>query len=94
MRHLRLSSPAFAAAALLSAVAFAPSAVSAQAQQPAQTPAPAQPSALPGPYKPVPIRLPPPLNDASFESFRQQVAQIVQKKDRAALARLELNFLH
>jgi hypothetical protein len=88
MRHLRLSSPAFAAAALLSAAAFALSAVSAQAQQPAQSPAPAQPSAVPGPYKPVAIRLPPPLNDASFESFRQQLAQIAQKKDRAALARL------
>jgi hypothetical protein len=88
MRHLRLSSPAFAVAALLSAAAFAPSAVGAQAQQPAQSPAPVQPSAVPGPYKPVPIRLPPPLNDASFESFRQQLAQIAQKKDRAALARL------
>jgi hypothetical protein len=28
------------------------------------------------------------LNDASFESFRQQLAQIAQKKDRAALARV------
>jgi hypothetical protein len=89
MRHLRLSSFILVATALLIAAAFAPVAATAQTQQPAQPPAPAQPpSALPGPYKPVPITLPAPLNDPSFEGFRQQLAQVAQKKDRAALARL------
>jgi hypothetical protein len=89
MRHLHLSSPVFATVALLIAGAFAPVALTAQAQQPAQSPAPAPPSAgVQGPYKPVPITLPPALKDPSFESFRQQLAQIAQKKDRAALARL------
>jgi hypothetical protein len=40
------------------------------------------------PYKAVPILLPALLNDASFDAFRQQLAEIAQKKDRAALARM------
>jgi hypothetical protein len=48
----------------------------------------AQPSAAPAPYKPVPITLPQQMSDPSFEDFRKQVAQIAQRKDRAALARL------
>jgi hypothetical protein len=76
------------AAALLAAVAFTPLAAAAQAQQPPQSPTPTEPSVTPGPYKPVPIRLPPALNDPSFESFRKQLAEIAQKKDRGALARL------
>jgi hypothetical protein len=40
------------------------------------------------PYKPVPITLPTMLNDPGFEGFRQQLAQLAQRKDRAALARL------
>jgi hypothetical protein len=41
-----------------------------------------------GPYKPVPIILPESLNDPEFVSFRKQLAEIAQKKDRAALAAL------
>jgi hypothetical protein len=56
---------------------------------PASRTAQAQPSAqLPPPYKPVAITLPPPMNDPSFDDFRKQIAQIVQKRDRAALAPL------
>src|SRR5262249_16606474 len=40
----------------------------------------------PGPYKPVPITLPPAMNDPSFDAFRKQLTQITQKKDRTALA--------
>ena len=84
MRHLRLSSTHIVAAALVIAGVFAPVAVMAQAQPPAQT----QPEPKLGPYKPVPITLPPGLNDPSFESFRKQLAEIAKNKDRAALARL------
>jgi hypothetical protein len=55
----------------------------------AQTDPPAQPpSAVLGPYKPVPITLPTAMNDPSFEGFRKRLAEIAQKKDRAALAEL------
>jgi hypothetical protein len=68
-----------------------PASVSAQTlaqapKAPAQQ-APAQP-VPPGPYKPVAITLPAPLDDASFDAFRKQLAALVQKKDRAALAPL------
>jgi hypothetical protein len=39
-------------------------------------------------YKSVPVTLPTLLRDASFDAFRQQLARIVQKKDRAELARV------
>ena len=59
------------------------------AQAPAQTPTPPPIQApAPGPYTPVPITLPPAVNDPSFDAFRQGLAEIAQKKDRAALARL------
>ena len=91
MRPSRLSSTLFVATTLAIVGALAPVAVLAQAwlmaqppaQQPSQAPAPA-----PGPYNPVAITLPPPLNDPSFDAFRKQLADIAQKKDRAALARL------
>lgn len=54
-----------------------------QDQQP-----PASAQAAPKPYKAVPITLPQPLKDSSFESFRKQLAGIAEKKDRAALAKL------
>jgi hypothetical protein len=82
MRHSRLLSTNFIAAVFVIA-ALAPVSVMAQAQPPAQAPAPA-----PGPYKPVAITLPPAMSDPSFEAFRQQLAEIAKKKDRAALARL------
>jgi len=54
----------------------------AMAQQPPQEPAP------PKPYKKVAVTLPAPVNDPSFEAFRAQLADIAQRKDRAALAAL------
>ncbi|MBO0752268.1 MAG: hypothetical protein J2P53_09160 [Bradyrhizobiaceae bacterium] len=44
--------------------------------------------APPKAYKPVPVTLPQPYNDASFVAFRKQLADITGKKDRAALAKL------
>ena len=88
MRHPRLSSRSIhAAAALLIVGALAPALVTAQAQQATQPPA-QTPSAAPGPYKPVPVTLPPAMNDPSFDTFRKQLTQIGQQKDRASLARL------
>jgi hypothetical protein len=40
------------------------------------------------PYKPVEVTLPAASADKSLEAFRKQLAAIVQRKDRAALARL------
>jgi hypothetical protein len=42
--------------------------------------------APPKPYKPVPVPLPQPYNDPSFEVFRKELSEIVSRKDRAALA--------
>jgi hypothetical protein len=42
--------------------------------------------APPGPYKSIAITLPPRQSDASFDAFRKELAEIVKKKDRAALA--------
>src|SRR5262245_49174251 len=61
----------------------------AQAQPPAkgsaqQAPAPMAPLP-PGPYKPVAITLPAPLNDPTFDEFRKKLADIAQKKNRSAL---------
>ncbi|HET9715047.1 MAG TPA: hypothetical protein VFP60_02580 [Pseudolabrys sp.] len=39
-------------------------------------------------YKPVAISLPQPVNDPGLESFRKQLADVAQRKDRAALAKL------
>ena len=87
MRHPRLSSTHFVAAALVIAGVLAPLAVFGQAQPPAQAPAQA-PAPVLGPYKPVPITLPSGVNDPSFDTFRKQLGDIAGKKDRAALARL------
>src|SRR5262245_16574992 len=48
----------------------------------------APPPAPPRAYKTVPVTLPQPVNDPTFEAFRQQLADIAEKKDRAALAQL------
>lgn len=59
---------------------------------PQRPPAQAQPQppkvAPPAPYQPVTISAPAPVNDPSFEAFRKQIADIAQRKDRNALARL------
>ncbi len=91
MRHPRLSSTHFVAAAVVIAGVLAPMAVFGQAQPPAQAPAQAPtqaPTPVLGPYKPVPITLPSGVNDASFDTFRKQLGEIANNKDRAALARL------
>ncbi len=69
---------------------FTPVAVSAQTQQFAQAKQGQQaPAIAPArPYTPVTVKLPEPLNDPGFETFRKQLGDIAQKKDRAALARL------
>jgi hypothetical protein len=81
MRMLSFTVTALAALFL----ALAPPAAIAQ-QQPQQ---PQQPQlAPPKAYKPVAVKLPQPVADATFATFRQQLAGIAEKKDRAALARL------
>lgn len=52
-----------------------------------QPPAP-PPQAAPKPYLPVAISAPAAIADPSFQSFRNQVADAVKRKDRAALAKL------
>jgi hypothetical protein len=71
------------AAAMLVAI------TSAMAQQrPAQAPQAAPPAAPVKPYKPVALKLPTPVNDLTFDAFRQQIADASRKKDRAGLAKL------
>lgn len=78
-----------AAAALLTAV-LPPAPASAQAPSPGQAPpqeqAPAP--APPKPYKQVAITLPTAGKDATLDAFRKQLAEIAQRRDRAALASL------
>jgi len=54
-------------------------------------PAPAQDqqnAPPPRPYKVVPLTPPRPINDPSFDALRQQLTDIAERKDRAALAKL------
>jgi hypothetical protein len=55
-----------------------------QAQPRNQSPPPAKPA----PYKVVAIKPPQPNNDGGLEALRKQIGEAVQKKDRAALAKL------
>lgn len=75
MPHIR--SVHFAAMLFAGALLFAPAVAQ---QQPAVAPA--------GPYKTVPLTLPKPVADPSFDSFRKQVGDAARKKDRAALGLL------
>jgi hypothetical protein len=61
-----------------------------QAQQPPRGQTPQQP-APPKPYKPLAVTPPQPYNDPSFEAFRKQLADIANRKDRAALAKVIAN---
>jgi hypothetical protein len=81
MRHPRLAFTSFVAAALAVAGMLAPASLSAQGQGQPHAP-------VIGPYKAVPIKLPPTMSDPSFDAFRKQLAEIAQKKDRAALGRM------
>ena len=98
MRSLRFV-PASLAVSALVALALAAAPANAQAPRPGppppgaqrgQVPPPqqAQRPAPPKPYKVIPVTLPQPSNDPSFEAFRKQLADIAKRKDRAALARL------
>jgi hypothetical protein len=85
MRHL---GPLWGALAVwAAAVATTPGVLAAQ-QKAAPAPAQQQPPAPPKPYKPLAVTLPGPLNDPSFDAFRQEISAIAQRKDRAGLARL------
>jgi hypothetical protein len=81
-----------AAAAILAILitgALIPSATLAQGQQAPQL-LPLKPPPPPPikPYTPVAAKPPAPYDDASFQAFRKQLADIAAKKDRAALAKL------
>lgn len=67
-----------------------------RAQNPSQVPMPPggfkpPPSAPIKPYKPLAVTPPAPHNDPSFVAFRKQLAEIAQRKDRNALAKLVVN---
>jgi hypothetical protein len=81
MRRLNPVSLAVTAAVLASLVA--PTA----AAQPQKSTPPPQ-SAAPKPYRPLPVTLPAPITDPSFDAFRKEVVSVAQRKDRAALARM------
>jgi hypothetical protein len=51
-------------------------------------PAQAQQPAPPRPYRAIPMTLPQPASDPSFVAFRKQLADIANRMDRAALARI------
>jgi hypothetical protein len=88
MRHPRFALTSFVAAALAIAAVLAPVSLSAQGQPQGQG---LPPAPVIGPYKPVPIKLAPAINDPSFDAFRKQLAEVAQKKDRAALGRMVAN---
>jgi hypothetical protein len=77
------------AAALAVAASLVLAGASFAAQQKSSPPPPQAPQvAAPKPYKPLAVTLPEPVTDASFDAFRQEVAKVAQRKDRAALARM------
>jgi hypothetical protein len=63
-------------------------AVQAQAKKSERPAAEKSAPAAPGPYKAVAITLPESLKDKSFETFRNELAGIAERKDKAALAKL------
>ncbi len=79
---------AVAILAISTAVAFAPTAATAQGQQQQLLPLRPPPPPPVKPYTPVAAKPPAPYDDASFQAFRKQLADIAAKKDRAALAKL------
>jgi hypothetical protein len=86
----------FALASILSVLLLTSAAIPglAQSQQPQRSqplPAPQQQATAPKPYKAVAVTPAAPVSDPSFEPFRKQLADIVQKKDRKALAPLVAN---
>jgi hypothetical protein len=101
MLHPRLSRQTVFCAAL--ALVLAGTCALAQAPRPlapgpggAAPPGPRGPGgppqvAPPKPYKAIPVTLPQPYNDPSFDAFRKQIADIAGHKDRAGLAKLVAN---
>ncbi|HZP69504.1 MAG TPA: hypothetical protein VFB29_06120 [Pseudolabrys sp.] len=69
----------FTAACLLAFVSTAPAQGPPRGQQ--------QP-ARPGPYTAVTVTAPQPLNETALEALRKQLAEVAQRKDRSALAKL------
>ena len=88
-RHVALAS--FLSALLLAAAAGPSAAQNQQPQRSQPLPAPQQQAPAPKPYKPVAVSAPAPMSDPSFEAFRKQLAAIVEKKDRKALAPMVVN---
>jgi hypothetical protein len=80
----------FASSALLLVLALAPATAGAQPApaQKAEPPQAAPPATASKAYKPVAVKLPPFLSDASLDAFRKEVAAVAQRRDRAALARM------
>ncbi|MPZ41027.1 MAG: hypothetical protein GEU95_23880 [Rhizobiales bacterium] len=74
MRSIRPITAALVTIATVGALSFGPST--------AQDAAP-----KPKPYKPIAITIPQPVKDPSFAAFRQQIAEIAKRKDRASLAK-------
>jgi hypothetical protein len=65
---------------LIGLAALAANGAAAQSAPPAQAP--------PMPYKPIPITIPAPADDSSFATFRKQLADLVNHKDRTGLAKV------
>jgi hypothetical protein len=77
------------------ALGFAMFAAAAEAQSPSSAPGAAAPpaqaapqSAPPKSYQPVAVKPAQPVEDPTFEIFRKQLADVVKRKDRAALQKL------
>ena len=88
MRHFSVAIVlAFSIALAITPSASAQQKSQSQKSQPAPPPAP-PPSAPPKPYEPLAVTLPAPVKDASFDTFRDEVGKVAQRKDRAALAKL------
>ena len=91
MSRARIALPLLALSALVAVPAAQGQPQRPAAAQPAQPPQPAPPK----PYKQVPVTIPAPNTDPSFVAFRKQLADIANRKDRAALGNLVVasNFL-
>jgi hypothetical protein len=77
----------------MAALGFAMFASAAEAQSlaapsPASPPPQTQQAAPAKAYQPVPVKPAPPVADPTFETFRKQLADVVRRKDRAALQKL------
>jgi hypothetical protein len=94
MPHVRFTSvPLVLTAVAALALAAAPASAQAprSAPAPSQQPQPVAQVAAPRPYQAVPVTLPQPSGDPSFAAFRMQVADIANRRDRGALARVVAN---